>query len=279
MRHPLIAALSIAAAVHVGAAQTPTSTKPAEQTKLANAYRYRLLGVYDEQSGDPVEGVEVSDVMSGNKSLTTSTGTVSLLFLPEGVSMIRLRKVGFGVQTLTVSISPADTTPITVIIQRATSLPTVVVNDTAKKHISPALQGFEERRKVGIGHFITDSLLRKDEGRPLGNVITAHIPGVTLVPGRGGAYFLVTTKQCAMAKAGSGAPCSRAPCFVRVYQDGLQIYDGNPANRMTNGVDLAHLSTDTWGAVEFYSGGAETPPQYNSTGGDCGTLLLWTRER
>src|ERR1051325_4893082 len=92
-------------------AQTPA--RPAPQ-KLANAYRYRLLGVYDEQTGDPIEGVEVTDVVSGNSSLATSTGRVSLLFRPEGGRLVRLRKVGYAVQTMPVTISPPDTTPITV---------------------------------------------------------------------------------------------------------------------------------------------------------------------
>src|SRR6185312_9802088 len=88
------------------AAQRPDSAaKPA-----ANAYRFRLLGVYDEQSGDPIEGVEVADLLHGNKSLTSKTGTVSLFFLPDGGGIVRLRKVGYEVQTLTIPISPSDTT-------------------------------------------------------------------------------------------------------------------------------------------------------------------------
>lgn len=261
-------------------AQTPSAAKPAADAHPNNAFRYRLLGVFEE-SGEPLEGVEVSDVLTGNKSLTTATGTVSLLFLPEGASFVRLRKVGYSVQTFPVTISPADTSAITVILERvSTTLPTVVVKDSApKKWIGP-LKGFEERRRIGIGHFIPDSILRHDEGRPLMNTIIAHVPGVTLVAGKGGTSYLVTAKQCAMAKGRPPGPiCSNAPCFVRVFQDGSLVYDGDPKKALTSGIDLQHLTTDTWGGVEYYAGGAEVPPQYGGTGGDCGTLLLWTRER
>src|ERR1043165_10105266 len=88
-------AAAIFALARVAAAQQPDTAK-----KINYAYRYRLLGVYDAQSGDPVEGVEVSDVLNGNKALTTSTGTVSLMFLPEGGGLVRLRKLGYEVQTL-----------------------------------------------------------------------------------------------------------------------------------------------------------------------------------
>lgn len=284
MRHALIAALGITAAMHVTTAQTPTSTRPAAQTRLANAYRYRLLGVYDEQSGEPVDGVEVSDVMSGNKSLTTSTGTVSLLFLPEGASLIRLRKVGFGVQTMTVTISPADTAPITITLAKATTLPTVVVKDSARHWISPGLQGFEERRKLGFGHFIPDSILRKEDGRTLAHTLFAHLPGVVLSPGPAGsaAYYLATARECQSPNLRNPKPdpaCTRPGCFVRIFQDGVMTYDGDPTKVVAMSIDLAHMTTSEWGAIEFYADGATAPVQYNSTGSDCGTLLLWTREK
>jgi hypothetical protein len=37
--------------------------------------------------------------------------------------------------------------------------------------------------------------------------------------------------------------------------------------------------TNQFAAVEYYPGGASVPAEYNSTGGGCGVLLLWTRER
>jgi hypothetical protein len=111
--------------------QTPPPRAKPDTLARPNAYRFRVLGVFDDQTGDPVEGVEVADMLSGNSSLATRTGTVSLLFLPDGGSLVRLRKIGFESQTFPVSISPADTAPITIVLTRATQLPTVVVNDSA----------------------------------------------------------------------------------------------------------------------------------------------------
>src|SRR5512142_507923 len=107
--------LAVAAIVVTPAARAqrpPTPAKADTPARASNAYRYRILGVFDELTGDPVEDVEVADVLSGNSSLTTKTGTVSLFFLPEGGSLVRLRKVGYAVQTFPVPISPADTAPI-----------------------------------------------------------------------------------------------------------------------------------------------------------------------
>jgi hypothetical protein len=259
------------AGLHALGAQSPADT-----TKRVNyAYRYRILGVYDEQSGDPLEGVEVADVLNGNKALTTKTGTVSLMFLPDGGGFVRLRKIGYEVQTITVSISPADTNPLTVVLARATQLATVVVKDSAPKYISPGLRAFEARRKAGMGHFIAEEEMRKNEGHTLGDVIAMRMPGLMAVAGRGNAKFLVSTrKRCAGATLSN---CSAPNCFVTVYENGVKIYDVTTSDR-TLIPDVERMSARDYAAAEFYAGG-EVPPEYNGTGSGCGVLLLWTRER
>ena len=269
-------ALCVFPAGRAAHAQVPAATTPAKATNYA--YRYRLLGVYDEQTGDPLEGVEVIDVLNGNKSLTTKTGTVSLLFLPEGGSLVRLRKIGYEVQPLTVSISPSDTNPITVVLARATQLPTVVVNDSAPaKYISPALRAVDERRKIGIGHFITEAELRKNEGHTLGDLIATHIPGLTTVMGprnRASAKYLVSTRK--MCAGTTLTACRQPNCYVSVYEDGVLLYEtGNDPAMIP---DVEHMNSRLYAAIEFYQPGA-APAEYTKTSGGCGVLLLWSRER
>ncbi|HEY4132447.1 MAG TPA: carboxypeptidase regulatory-like domain-containing protein, partial [Gemmatimonadaceae bacterium] len=103
----------------------------AAQTADSLAYRKRLLGVFDFQSGEPLEGVEITDLLAQVTALTTKTGTVSLAFLPEGGTLVRVRKVGYQPTTLTVVISPADTVPITVTLAASgVALPKVVTLDS-----------------------------------------------------------------------------------------------------------------------------------------------------
>lgn len=83
------------------------------------SYRHRLLGLYDQRTGDPIAGAAVVDSATGTTALTTATGTVSLVFLPEGTSTLRIQKPGYEPLHLDIRISPSDTTPLTLTLGAA----------------------------------------------------------------------------------------------------------------------------------------------------------------
>src|SRR3954468_23600063 len=126
-----------------GRAQTPATSVP--------AYRARVLGVYDGNTGNPIDGVRVTAVGSGTWAATTKTGTVSLAFLPDGGDSVTIRKAGYKPAGQFILISPSDTSALTVILAPTENvLPAIVTKDTAPHYISPGLQAFEERRKTGF---------------------------------------------------------------------------------------------------------------------------------
>ncbi len=265
------AALLVAVGASRGSAQTAgdSAKKPVNY-----AYRYRFLGVYDAATGDPVEGAEVSDAMTGMKALTTKTGTVSLMFLPEGGSLVRIRKVGYEMQTLMVPISPADTAPVTIVLAHATTLETVVVKDTASKYIGGGLRSFEEHMRQGFGRFITEDEFRKDDGKPLSNILLSRIPGLMRTQGPHGETYIVSSRKPCAGTALAG--CRQPNCYVNVIQDGVTLYD---ITQRTPPLDYARMDGLSLAAAEYYAGGAAAPPEYNETKQGCGTLVLWTRER
>jgi hypothetical protein len=81
-------------------------------------YRFRLLGVFDTSTGEPLPDVDVIELVGGNRARTTATGTLALFFVPEGTNALRLHHDGFRDTTVTVSISPADTVPLTFLLNR-----------------------------------------------------------------------------------------------------------------------------------------------------------------
>jgi hypothetical protein len=229
-------------------------------------YRRRLLGVYDVRTGDPIEGARVTDVLNQITAVTTATGTVSLAFLPDGASLVRIEKVGFKPLTVPVTISPIDTVPITLLLNSlAQELPAVAIRDSAPHYISMALRQFEERRLSHAtgGYYLSEAELQKNPTGRMDNAVR-HFPGLSVVcPMRGNKCWANSTRAIPM---GSG---SAAHCPVAVYLDGVPSTDN----------DLRKLSVNEYAGVEFYPGGASVPPQYNQTALTCGVLLFWSRER
>ncbi len=107
------------AAPEVAPAPEAPAGSAAEATLVADqAFRRRLIGVFDELTGLPLVGAEVVEVATGTIAKTTATGTASLAFLPEGQSRVEVRRAGYATLKLDVSISPRDTLPITLLLAR-----------------------------------------------------------------------------------------------------------------------------------------------------------------
>ena len=253
----------------------------AQDTTKARVFRGRLVGVFDETTGDPIEGVEVRNMLNGLSALTTTTGTLTLFFVDTTGGMLSFRKVGYDPQTMVVSNTVRDSTGLTIIMRRtATTLPTVVTKargaDSVPHYISPLLRDFEERRKQGFGRFVTEADLRKRDNSRLSEVIRALVPGASMVPGRGSQIWLAGHR----AGGSAGRAMNPGNCYVTVYLDGVLTYSMTQGGPLTNPPpDFGTMMADQYAGIEFYAGGASIPMKYNKTDAGCGTLLLWTRER
>lgn len=74
----------------------------------------RLLGVFDSDTGDPIDSVEVRDSLSGLSRVTSRTGTLTLGFVPVDGGVLLIGKAGY--RTTTIRLAPSDTTPITAVL-------------------------------------------------------------------------------------------------------------------------------------------------------------------
>jgi hypothetical protein len=256
----VIALLSLASAAAHGQANPPATP------------RARILGVYDLQTGEPIEGADVTDITTRTSARTTKTGTVSLAFLGDEGSLVQITKVGYQPQSLLVRTTPSDTTPVTVLLApAATKLPTVVTRDSASA-ISPGLRGFEERRRSSNGgQFITAAELRKADNRRLSDVLR-RLNGARVICRRDRPVCsLNNTRQNTRYAILGGA------CHPDIYVDGSVAVDGTDAVPESHNIDA--FNVNTLAGVEYYAGAASVPGQFNRTGSSCGVLLLWTRER
>jgi hypothetical protein len=253
-------------------AQATQAAKPVESRESSahgvksTAYRSRVLGLFHITSGEPIADAQVLDIATGWSAKTTATGTVALVFLADGGSIVRIRKIGYASLTVPIAISPKDTTPLTLTMTKVTELATVVTRDTARHFISPALNGFDERARLhATGYFVMDSILRKEENRTVGNVLRSHFPGVVLSDGPGGAMYLMASMRCSVG----GPP--------EVYLDGVAV--NAHSDKGSKPFDLNSIGVTELAGIEFYPSTDEVPIQFAHRTAGCGALLLWTRER
>jgi len=106
------------AAVRQVGVSRDSAVAPRDSAVALPTYRYRLLGVFDQDTGDPIEGAHVTEVKSGDYVTTTATGTVSLIFLPEGSSLLKITRAGYQALDLSVDIGPNATTALTLLMKK-----------------------------------------------------------------------------------------------------------------------------------------------------------------
>lgn len=229
---------------------------PTPDTTHVPSYRLRLLGLFDQTTGEPIEGAEIFDVGSGWSAKTTATGTVSLVFLPDGGGLVRIRKVGYAPLFTKIAISPADTAPITLLLAQVTELPAVITKDSARHFVSGNLNGFEERARLKVaGYFITDTLLRKSENRTMANLIRSQFPGVGRLLKEGA--FSATTIGCDVLL--DGVPASFAGAPARTGRGSVRT---PPQLFNLNSIQISELQ-----GVGFYPRGGLVPAEFGRTNG------------
>jgi hypothetical protein len=223
----------------------------------------RILGVFDDATGQPLQGAEVIDVEANTKAITSVSGAVSLEFLGADSSVVQIRKIGYYTQMIPVA-APADTVPITVVLKPLVqTLPKVVT--TAATPPSRQMAEFEDRRRIGNGHYLTaadiDRIFSSDIAIVLARVPSLHVsggPGGWTIAMRGG--------------VGIGNPRVSASnlCAPTLFVDGVRSTMGDVRRAIP-------LMSDIKG-IEVYTQSEIMPPgfDYSSMTG-CGSIIIWSR--
>ena len=209
--------------------------------------------VADASTGDYMLDASVTVDPVGLKATTDFFGDARFASLRKGRYTVHARRIGYAPNDVDVQLSGRDSLEVTLLMIPITyQLAPVKVEESATAGF---MREFEARRKRGMGYYITDSELRKSLGSPLGNIISARVPGVAYMTQ---SDMLSSTRGPNNFKQGTWCP-------ITVYWNGIRI-----------GYDLSTIPVDFIGGVEFYNPG-HIPPQYQWPGSGCGVLLLWPR--
>jgi carboxypeptidase family protein/TonB-dependent receptor-like protein len=210
-----------------------------------------LSGLVHGADGKPLQGATIIVWGTGLETKSRSDGHFAITGLPAGTFSVEARMLGYEPRRVAVDLSPQ--TPATVNLEfkdRVQELSRVVVMGKPS-HRSSDIEGFLQRSRNGMGHYITAS------DNALKNAIEATdalrmTPGVQVVPGSGFGHVILM----------------RGGCVPVVYVDGMQMQDGY--STLDDIVPPRQVA-----GIETYVGLGEAPVQYQSNG--CGVVLVWTK--
>jgi hypothetical protein len=214
-----------------------------------------VSGIVKDSVGLPIPDVEVGDLAAGKSVRSDSVGHFILADVPSGNVDITFRRVAYAPIVLLITIPPADTTEVEVVLGVvAQELKGMVVQ--AHPDQLRQLVAFESRRKRGIGHFITRQQIEDRHPLLLSDMLRT-IPGAILINADNGRTSVRFSRV------------ARNNCPPQFFVDGIEV----------TGFSIDDMPPGDVEGVELYAGAAGLPPEYNRLHGTsiCGTVVIWSR--
>ena len=248
----LVAAMVASSAPHAARAQAtlPDSTK-------RDSVPATLIGHVVDSSGTGVAGAEITLYKSDKvRAISGDSGEFRITGIEPGTVVFNVRRIGFEPASFTAVLRPGKVQRAKfALTPTAQALPTVAVSDTASK--THWLDDFNRRLSTNHGTFITRAQI-EHRGARTGTDIVRQVPGIRLVPRRGGVGFQVLMTR------GDGP----RPCVPQMFVHNMP-YSGT----------LEDFTADDVEAVEVYTGTSEVPAELDKAGrGICGAIVVWTRD-
>lgn len=215
---------------------------PAERREVAG----RVVDADTSGARDGIGAAEIS--LGGNATARTDSLGRFQIVVPVGSAELEVRAIGY--QPFRAAIPHELSGEMWEIpLQRITALDTVRIVERLPNRLQ---EEFEERRKMGLGRFATDSMLRR-------------FPRVT-AQALGSLFPNVFAVGLAVKIRGSMGICD-----PRVFEDGA---DMGVARTQDDRLNLQRL-LERAKRIEIYSA-SFAPPRFADFDG-CGSLVIWTR--
>ena len=130
-------------------------------------------------TNEPIPDAEVSITDLPRVVRTNWIGEGVIAGVSQGHHHVRVRRVGFAEAELDI-VFDRDTIGVFFRLSpRPQTLDTVKTAATSSLNL--VMGEFERRRRMGIGRFLTDSILRADSTQPLASILERRIPGLVSV--------------------------------------------------------------------------------------------------
>lgn len=227
--------------------------------------------------GQPVAKAEVLIAARQLRTETSDSGTFRLAVADPGAVDLLVRAIGHKATAARLTLGRHDTLTVDVTLEAGTQRLDPVEVEAPPPVVAGKMRGFEERRRLGLGKFLTREFLAAREYSTVANVLRTA-SGLRLIrrPERCGGGWAAATGH------GGGGPQScrgqrmEVACYAAVYLDGLRYWA--PGDAVSDGPpDIDQFRIVDLEGIELYRSSAEAPIQFPAARSDCGVLVLWTR--
>lgn len=242
---------------------TLTAGVAVAQTSPARAKQYGTIdGVVSDTSLNPLHAAFVSILGTAIRVGTGPNGRFRITNIPAGEYLVIVKRVGYRPTSGVVEVPASDTVRLSYTLETAPVTLGAVV--TTEKVQSDRMKGFEARRSLGVGHFMTqEQIAARNSVFP--TELFRAFQEINVAPNRQS----VNTEYYALSAREGGNPTVGA-CPMQVVLDDVPL--PTPFN-----LDLLPGPKDLAG-IEVYAGASEIPQQYNGYNRGCGLILVWTRD-
>jgi hypothetical protein len=205
--------------------------------------------------GAPLANAQVS-IADGPQTRTNPRGEWSITDAPTGTHMLEVRALGYYPARKRVDVaSSSKTVKIELSTLRAV-LDTVRIR--ASRLSGANLAGFEERRRSGIGRYLTQADIARHNPVVVSDLFR-NMPGTRLELDPNGVDYYILVR-------GNGGEW----CPATIYLDGLSLRGATASD-----VDV-WVRTREVKAIEVYAG-LGTPLEFQVGMTSCGSVLIWTK--
>jgi hypothetical protein len=209
-----------------------------------------LSGRVIDDKGAPIAGAIVRVRGAADSARTSIDGRFKLDGLPSGTRAVNVRRLGYspGGDAVELSANKPAVVELTMLKNNPTLDPVKVTGqfDSVLK-----ANGFTERRRMGMGHYLTPADIARRQPQNFADLFFT-MPG-----------FQVNNGQFGSTVTYRGGGC------VTFYVDGIQQFNVS-AGQLQNLVRPEQVM-----AVETYSN-TSAPMQYRPPGQSCAIVLVWT---
>jgi hypothetical protein len=216
-----------------------------------------VLGRIVDDKGKPLPRADVSLAGSRLKTVTGDSGTFALRDLPAGSQTIEVRKVGFAATDTALMLSSKSPVQFDMTL-RAAPVTLSTVNINALREAALVRVGFEDRRKRGIGRYLTEDQVKNRGAMQLSDLMR-------MMPG----FIVRQTRFGQVILQGRGQSMMNRGCVVYLV-DRMPIPD-----RPLGSIDSFVKPDDIIG-LEVYNP-AEAPADLVGAPMSCSVVVIWTR--